>query len=170
MKKRKFKLLALLTISLSLFTLCLTSISYAGSRTEPVAKARIPNKKWVIATPKTQDGTRKVMHPEKTGQAVNIRLHSYEVPVSARAFIDQVRSNILKKPDYTGAEVRLVESKRVKKKDWEMFYIKRKDEISQEIWARKTSDNVVFMVIYTAAGDYFKVYHKDLMTLLKRAS
>jgi hypothetical protein len=161
------------TFSLIIFlmgTLVGTSSLYASPLTAPVEAVALPSSKWVFQPPEQKDGTQKIMYPKETGQAVNVRVHTYDVPVSAKAFIEQVRANIIQKPDYQGAEVRLLESRQVNGESWDVFSIRRTDEINQEIWARKTSTNVVLMIIYTGAGDYYKQYHDDLMTVIKKAS
>jgi len=142
----------------------------ASPLTQPIEKMGLPGKGWEYQPPTKKDGSQKIMNPTKTGQAVNVRIHTYDVPISATAFIEEVRLKIMKKPDYKGAEVKLVKTKKVKGKTWNVFGIRRKDEINQEIWARKVGKNIVLMIIYTGAGGYFQDYHGDLMTLVKRAS
>lgn len=154
----------------SMFTMIWASVAQASPLTAPISKMTIPNKNWSTKAPTKTDGTQKIMYPTKIGQAVNVRAHTYEVPVSARAFVEQVRAKIIQKPDYEGAEVRLVEPMTVKGKTWDCFSIKRKDEINQKICANKTSKSVVFMIIYTGAGGYYDEYFKDYETLLKKAS
>lgn len=149
----------------------LSALSHADAAPDlegPLKKCTVPNKKWTTKPPEKEN--QRILHPIKIGQAVNVRCHTYDVPVSAKAFIEQVRLKIIQKPDYKGAEVQLIKPETVKGKTWDTFNIRRKDEINQQIWAIKTSPNVVLMVIYTGAGDYYNEYHGDLMTLLKKMS
>lgn len=134
----------------------------------PLKKVKLPNKEWTFKEPEKEN--QRILHPVKIGQAVNVRVHTYDVPVSAKAFLEQVRLKIISKPDYEGAEVQLLKSEKVKGKEWDAFNIKRKDEINQQIWGIKTSSDVVLMVIYTGAGDYYQEYHKDLMKILEKLS
>jgi hypothetical protein len=134
----------------------------------PLKKVKLPNKDWTFKDPEKEN--QRILHPIKIGQAVNIRVHTYEVPVSAKEFLTQVRSKILEKPDYQGAEVQMIQSEQVKGKTWDNFNIKRKDEINQQIWGIKASSDVVVMVIYTGAGDYFKEYYDGLKKVLEKLS
>lgn len=134
----------------------------------PLKEVTLPNKNWTFKAPEKEH--QRILHPIKIGQAVNIRVHTYDVPVSAKAFIEQVREKIIQKPDYKGAEVQLVKTETVNGKSWDIFNIRRKDEINQQIWAIKPSPSVVLMVIYTGAGGYYNEYHNDLMTLIKKLS
>jgi hypothetical protein len=77
---------------------------------------------------------------------------------------------IIEKPDYKGAEVQSIQSEKVKGKTWENFTIKRKDEINQQIWGIKVGSDVVVMVIYTGAGDYYKEYYNDLKKVVEKLS
>jgi len=134
----------------------------------PLKKVKLPSKAWTFKEPEKPN--QRIIHPIKIGQAVNIRIHTYDVPVSAKAFLEQVRVKIIQKADYKGAEVQLIKPEVVKGKTWDTFSIRRKDEINQQIWGIKASPNVVLMVIYTGAGDYFNEYYKDLETLIKKLS
>ncbi len=156
-----------LSVLLAFHLLVLPQV-YADALSAPLGKVKLPNKQWVWQSADKQD--QKILHPEATGQAVNVRVHTYQVPISASGFMDQVRLEIIKKPDYEGASVSLVSSKKVKNQDWAFFSISRKDEIKQEIWARKSSDDVVLMMIYTGAGSYFQKYYEDFSKLLKNLS
>ena len=141
---------------------------FAADLDGPLKKCNIPNKNWTTKPPEKQN--QRILHPIKIGQAVNIRCHTYDVPVSAKAFIEQVRLKIIEKPDYQGAEVQLVTPETIKGKTWDTFNIRRKDEINQKIFAIKTDPNVVMMVIYTGAGGYYNEYFNDLMSLMKKLS
>lgn len=139
---------------------------FAGDLKGPLKKCTEPNKNWTNKAPEKPN--QRILHPTKIGQAVNIRCHTYDVPVSAKAFIEQVRLKIIEKPDYKGAEVQLVEPESIKGKTWDTFNIKRKDEINQKIFAIKTDPNTVLMVIYTGAGGYYNEYYNDLMKMMKK--
>lgn len=141
---------------------------YADDLSAPLEKVKLPNKQWVWQNTGKED--QKILHPEATGQAVNVRVHTYRVPISAEGFMGQVRLEIIKNPDYEGATISEVGSKKLKNQNWAFFNISRKDEIKQEIWARKSSDDVVLMVIYTGAGSYFQKYYEDCSKLLKNLS
>ena len=167
MNRRSFPLILSIFIS---FVLLAGGNAWAqqANLDAPLKKVTLPSKSWTFKTPEKKH--QRIIHPIKIGQAVNIRVHTYDVPVSAKAFIEQVRVKIIQKPDYKGAEVQLVKPKDVKGKTWDTFNIRRKDEINQQIWAIKPAPNVVLMVIYTGAGAYYNEYHNDLMTLLKKLS
>jgi len=165
---RKFFQIFILLLVLGSFTIPFSSKTQASSLTEPLTLCQLPDKKWTWKSPEKPN--QKILHPVETGQAVNVRCHTYDVPISAKAFIDQVRSKIMEKPDYKGAAVGLVGPKKVKGKTWDVFDIKRKDEINQQIWARKPSKNVVLMIIYTGAGSYYNQFHNSFMKLIKGAS
>jgi hypothetical protein len=153
-----------------LFVLILAqgALQAAPDLEKPLKKVKLPNKEWTFKDPDKEN--QRILHPIKVGEAVNIRVHSYDVPVSAKAFLEQVRLKIIEKPDYQGAEVQLLKSETVKGKTWENFNIKRKDEINQQIWGIKFSSDVVVMVIYTGAGDYFKEYYDNLKKVLEKLS
>lgn len=165
-KRFNFALTALFPMAFFL----MISSAEASSLTQPIESMKLPGKGWEYQPPTKKDGTQKIMNPVKTGQAVNVRIHTYGVPISAKAFAEEVRLKISKKPDYEGAQIDLLSTKTVKGKTWDVFSIRRKDEINQEIWARKTSNDVVLMIIYTGAGGYYQQYHNDLMELVKQAS
>lgn len=145
-----------------------TVVQAKGDLDGPLNRVSLPNKSWTFKTP--EKAHQRILHPIKIGQAVNIRVHTYDVPVSAKTFLDQVRVKIIQKPDYKGAEVQLIKPKSVGGKTWSVFNIRRKDEINQQIWGIKASPSVVLMVIYTGAGDYFKEYHSAMMKLIKQLS
>ncbi len=158
-------------VVLALLTLSMVGVSrsgFAANLDGPLSKCVVPNKNWSTKPPEKEH--QRILHPTKIGQAVNIRCHTYDVPVSAKAFIEQVRLKIIEKPDYQGAEVQLIKPETIKGKTWDTFNIRRKDEINQKIFAIKTDPNVVMMVIYTGAGGYYNEYFNDLMSLMKKLS
>ncbi len=142
----------------------------ASPLSEPVQKVKLPSDAWVWDKPDQEDGTVKEMYVKQLGPAVKLRLSTYEVPSSASEFVDEVRSKMIVKPNYVGAEVRLVETKPVEGQEWAAFSIRTKDRFDQEVWARKTDPNVVLMIMYTAANAYFNQYYADFMTLVKEYS
>ncbi len=150
--------------------LILAAFSAAAFAAHPVKDAKLPNDNWVWKKPEKDEPSARTMYVKKTGEAVSIRIDTYEVPVSSKSFLDSVREKIMAKPDYAGAEIQLVTTKQVAGKVWDLFYIKRKDEINQEIWGRKTDPNTVFMIIYTGAGTYYQQYYNDFMDFMKQAS
>jgi hypothetical protein len=170
MKHKMPTLRPLVGLAFTLILFMSQGVLHASPLTKPLENTQLPNTGWTWENPQKDETNTKIMYPKKTGQAVNLRVHTYEVPVTAKSFLEQVRTNIMEKPDYQGAEIRLVTTKEVDGVSWDVFEIKRKDEINQEIWGRKTDSSVVLMLIYTGAGDYFKEYYSDLMTVLKRAS
>lgn len=143
---------------------------HADAVSQALEKVTLPNNDWTWAKPEKDANSSRIMYPKKTGQAVNLRIHSYEVPVSAKSFLEQVRTNIISKPDYQGAEVRLLINKTVDGTSWDVFEIKRKDEISQEIWGRKPNNNIVMMIIYTGAGSYFQEYYPQFTSFMTSIS
>jgi len=144
--------------------------SFAAPLTVPFEKVKLPNAEWTWGKPDKDASTTRIMYPIKTGQAVNLRVHTYDVPVSAQSFLDQVRANLASRDDYKGAEIRLMTTQNVGGTTWDVFEVKRKDEISQEIWGRKTDPNVVLMLIYTGAGTYFKDYYPQFKDFVKTLS
>ena len=158
-------LLVILTLSLSVL-----DVSWAKSPGSAVENAQLPNGNWTWKKPDPEEPGAKTMFVKKTGEAVSIRINNYEVPISAQRFLESVREKIMAKPDYAGAEVQLVSSREVNGKTWNVFGIRRKDEINQEIWGRKIDGEAVFMVIFTGAGTYYDQYHSDLMSFLKASS
>ena len=145
-------------------------VLHASPLTDPVEKAQLPNSNWTFERKEKTEGPAAIMYVKKTGQAVNLRVHTYDVPIASKAFLDQVRTKIMEKPDYAGAEVRIISSKEAGGKMWDVFYIKRKDDIAQEIWARKTDPNVVMMIIYTGAGGLYNDYYNDFSDWLAKSS
>lgn len=139
-------------------------------QSDAVKNAKLPNGNWVWKAADPDEPDAKTMYVKKTGEAVSIRINSYDVPISAQRFLESVREKIMAKPDYAGAQVDLVNSKDVNGKTWSVFAIKRKDEINQEIWGRKMGGEAVFMVIFTGAGSYYNDYHGDLMEFIQANS
>lgn len=148
----------------------LSQSAVASPLTEPLEKVKLPSSDWTWGKPDKDPNTTRILYPTKTGQAVNVRAHTYEVPVSAKVFLDQVRGNLMSREDYQGAEIRLMTTQVVDGVTWDVFEVKRKDEINQEIWGRKPSSNVVFMIIYTGAGSYFKEYYDQFKGIMSSLS
>jgi hypothetical protein len=134
---------------------------------DPLRSAKLPNGNWTWKSPDKDEPEAKTMYVKKTGEAVSIRINNYIVPISSAKFLESVREQIMLKPDYAGAEVQLVKDREVAGKTWDVFGIKRKDEINQEIWGRKVDGGGVFMVIYTGAGTYYTEYYSDFMTFIR---
>src|SRR5262245_9093560 len=135
------------------------------------SKFSLPNADWVWDSDYKQEGDKLFgMYVEKLGQAVNFRVNHYEVPYTAKDFLEAVRVQLQKKPDYQGADFSPVTTREIKGKTWDLFKVKRKDGIQQELWNRKGETDTVLFVLYTADSAYFDQYYKDFSTLLKQAS
>jgi hypothetical protein len=135
------------------------------------SKFSLPNSSWVWDSDYKKEGDKLFgMYVEKLGQSVNFRVNYYEVPYSAKEFLEAVRAQLEKKPDYQGADFSPVTSREISGKKWDLFRVKRKDGIQQELWNRKGETDTVLFVLYTADGDYFDQYYKDFSTLMQQAS
>jgi len=144
--------------------------SKARADADPVSKISLPNDGWTWKASDAGEPNAKTMYVKKTGEAVSVRLNTFDVPISSNLFLTSVREKIMEKPDYAGAEVQMPVPKPMGGQTWDVFKIKRKDEINQEIWARKTGPGVVFMIIYTGAGDFYQQYYADFSKVLNQAS
>jgi hypothetical protein len=135
------------------------------------SKFSLPNSDWVWDSDYKKEGDKLFgMYVEKLGQAVNFRVNYYEVPYSPNEFLEAVRTQLGKKPDYQGADFSPAMNREIRGKKWDLFKVKRKDGIQQELWSRKGESDVILFILYTADGSYFDQYYKDFSTLMQQAS
>jgi hypothetical protein len=139
-----------------------------ASEKNPFQHLKPPNDEWQLITVSPSEMTVAV---QSKPQAVNVGVRTMGgVPIKSENFLDQVRSKGLEDPEAKGAEFTSVRSQKVGGKEWSYFIIKRKDEVNQEFWARKISDDEVLMVLYTAVGTYFDQYHSGFRKVLEQAA
>ena len=134
-----------------------------------VTNAQLPSDGWTWKAADKEEPDARTMYVKKVGEQVSLRIQTYDVPITSAGFLEAVREQIMKKPDYQGANITTVGPMDFSGKSWDVFTIKRKDEINQQILGRKIDSDTVFMVIYTGAGSYYDTYYNDFKSFIGKS-
>lgn len=150
------------------------AISFTGVAATPVKhikdKFKLPSSEWTWDKEYGGEDSLFGMIVEKLQGAVNFRVNYYEIGSTAESFLGDVRKQLMLKKDYGGARFDPVVTKQINGKTWATFEVSRKDDVHQELWARK-GEAVILFLFYTAAGkDYYDRYHPDVKNLISQAS
>lgn len=157
-----------LLLTLSCVSLFCAPLMAKDSGSDLLKRVKPPSSEWQVGKDKKWD---KEIGIKGKMPAVNIGLRvQKDMPISAGNFLDQVRTKIMGDPGYQGAEITLVSSQKLGNTTWDLFVIKRKDEINQEFWARSFASDQILMVLYTAVGNYYGQYRNDFLQVLQQAN
>jgi len=150
----------------------LTILSYPAMAKDPseglFKQIKAPSSEWKL---RKVDQDELNLDVKDKPKAINIGLKIIEnIPISAKTFLDQVRTKGVEDPDTQGAEFSAIETRPMGGLNWEVFVVKRKNEVNQEFWTRSISSDRILMVLYTAVGTYYPQYRPDLMKVLEQAA